>query len=64
MKPARRWTFAVPLKELAGAQSSLTRADVAKGGRDARYEATLRKARLAIAEARRCVRRLAGKVMR
>ncbi len=54
-----RYSWAVVLKELAGAQSTLTRADVRYGrSGDDWHDAMVRKARAAIADAQRVVRAL------
>lgn len=55
----RRWTYAQCLKELAGALSTLARADVHYGRPgDYLHDALVFKARMAILEARRVVRSL------
>lgn len=54
----RRWEFREPLKQLAGAASSLRRADTKCGCNEALYRAELKRAQLAIAEAVRRVRSL------
>ena len=56
MTTPRRWSFGLVLRQLAGAQSTLRRADTRHGSTEAMYLAQLQRAQLAIADAMRRVR--------